>query len=83
MRPHSDVEMAKRRGLRFYVSRKAKRGGPWERLFATGDLDEALSRAQATHDHEVAVFVESQFGGFLYWTSKHPETFNSVVIQPQ
>jgi hypothetical protein len=81
MRPSEDIDIARRRHLRFYVSRKHRQGAPWARTFVTDDLDAALERARAEQGFETAVFVESASGGFLYWTSKHPEVFNSSVLE--
>jgi hypothetical protein len=81
MRPNEDIDIARRRHLRFYVSRKEKRGAPWTKTFATEDIDLALERARTEDDYEVAVFVETASGGFIYWTSKHPDVFNSTVLE--
>ena len=43
-------------------------------------LDEALSRARATTAFETAVFANSESGGFMYWTSKHPDCLNTTVL---
>jgi len=51
------------------------------RDFATDDLDAALERARSEREFETAVFMEAAAGGFLYWTSKHPEVFNSSVLE--
>jgi len=51
------------------------------RAFVTDDLDVALERARSEPDFETAVFVEAAAGGFLYWTSKHPDVFNSSVLE--
>lgn len=80
MRPNEDIDIARRRQLRFYVSRKEKRGALWAKTFVTEDLDLALQRARDGSGYEVAVFVETGSGGFIYWTSKHPEVFNSTVL---
>jgi hypothetical protein len=81
MRPIEDLDIARRRHLRFYVSRKHQQGAPWVRAFVTDDLDAALERARTEQDFETAVFVETASGGFLYWTSGHPEVFNSSVLE--
>ena len=81
MRPSQDVDIARRRQLRFYVSRKEKRGAPWTKTFATEDIDLALERARIEAHYEVAVFVETASGGFIYWTSQHPDVFNSTVLE--
>jgi hypothetical protein len=81
MRPNEDIDLARKRRLRFYVSRKEKKGAPWAKTFVTEELDLALEHARAESDYEVAVFVETASGGFIYWTSKHPEVFNSTVLE--
>lgn len=80
MIPPADLEVASERGLRFQVCRKTKSGAKWNAVFETQDLGVAVSRAQAERDYEVAVFVVTDSGGFQYWTSRHPEVFNSDVI---
>jgi hypothetical protein len=80
MIPPADVAIAVERGLRFQVCRKAKRGAQWVAGFETQDLAGAVSRARTENDYEVAVFVVTDTGGFQYWTSRHPEVFNSDVI---
>src|SRR5438034_6180963 len=55
------------------------RGTRWieiERNIA--DLHDAMVLANNTKAYETGVFVQ---GGFLYWTSVHPELFNSTVIK--
>jgi hypothetical protein len=81
MRPNGDVDIARKRQRRFYVSRKAKVGAPWVKGFVTEELDLALEHARAQSDHEVAVFVATRHGGFRYWTSNHPLAFNSTVLE--
>jgi hypothetical protein len=79
---NEDIESARRQRLRFKVSRKEQRGAPWLGVFEGEDLEEALSRARAETAYEAAVFVVTNSGGFIYWTSAAPDVFNSTVVQP-
>ena len=83
MRPRDDMDIARRRQLQFYVARKAKRGAQWIKTSVTGDIDVALERAHTEDDYEVAVFVATTSGGFIYWTSEHPDVYNSSVLEAE
>lgn len=75
----NDRALAHERGHRFDIARKDGRGTRWieiERNVA--DLHDAMVLARDTKAYETGVFVQ---GGFLYWTSVHPEIFNSTVIE--
>jgi hypothetical protein len=78
--PLEDIDVARSRGLEFSVARKANRGAPWKTVFSVDCLQTALDRARAEEDYEVAIFLETRLGGFIYWTSKHPDVFNSSVL---
>lgn len=78
-----DLEIARQRGLRFYVCRKEARGTRWIHLTEeTEELESAIKRAKAEVAHEVAIFIETDTGGFQYWTSRFPDAFNSTVLEP-
>ncbi|WP_147443431.1 MULTISPECIES: hypothetical protein [unclassified Corallococcus] len=76
----TDAELARQRGYRFYVSRKEQRGGRWLKVYEGEMLEEALRVGREAKAFEVAVFLETAHGGFVYWTSKHPDVFNSSVL---
>ncbi len=65
MRPQSDVDIAKEKRLRFYVSNKAEKGGAWNRVYSCCDLDSALVHARTEGGYEVAVFVQGAEGGYV------------------
>lgn len=79
--PEEDFQLASQRRLTFYVGEKMKRGSPWLEILRTTDLTEALTRAQQIVNDEAGVLVETRHGGFIYWTSLHPDVFNSTVLQ--
>ena len=78
-----DARVARERGLKFYVVRKARRGKRWEEV-ADGveDLVEAVSLAGQIRDaYESGVFVNYEgVGGFIYWTSLHADLLSSSVL---
>jgi hypothetical protein len=74
----NDRAAAKARGHWFTVATKEKRGARWVDVHSEiADLHEAMIRARSLHAYEVSVFVR---GGYIYWTTAHPEVFNSTVI---
>jgi hypothetical protein len=80
MIPDQHLAMATDAGLRFYATVKQRRGGRWEKVVRDVALDEAYQRATAESAFERAVFVHTPVGGFMYWTSRFPDTFNSDAL---
>ncbi|RKI74681.1 hypothetical protein D7X55_01765 [Corallococcus sp. AB049A] len=76
----TDAERARELGLRFYVATKEKQGARWSTFFESGDLEEALRAGREKSAFEVAVFVATASGGFVYWTSRSPDVFNASVL---
>ena len=80
---NKDAQLARERGLRFEVTKKAGRGKRWETV-ASGveDLIEAMSLAGQIRDtYESGVFASYMgVGGFVYWTSLYPELLNSTIL---
>lgn len=83
MIPETDVFLAERRSLMFYVSAKVVPRGPWMRISESIGFREALERAAAQKEQhaEVGVFVEIPSGGLLYWSSRMPDVYNSLVLR--
>jgi hypothetical protein len=51
---------------------------PWQEVRRDiDDLDEAMRLARDLEVYEAGVFAH---GGLLYWTSAHPDLFNSTVL---
>ncbi|HZJ11366.1 MAG TPA: hypothetical protein VFD26_01780 [Methyloceanibacter sp.] len=51
---------------------------PWQEVHRDiDDLDEAMRLARDLEVYEAGVFAP---GRFLYWTSAHPDLFNSTVL---
>ena len=78
-----DAKHARKRGLTFEVVSKAGRGKRWETVEANiSDLERAIQLARSLGGYESGVFTDGPYplGGFLYWTSKRPEVYNSTVI---
>lgn len=74
----ADTAIANERGFLFGVMRKEKRHGSWTEVFVDiQDLQTAMTMASAVQAYEVGVFL----GGKIYWTSRCPDVFNSIVIQ--
>ena len=73
-----DRALAHERGHRFDVATKDGRGKRWIEIDRSiADLHDAMVLARDTKAYETGVFLQ----GFLYWTSIHPEVFNSTVIE--
>lgn len=73
-----DLAIARSRGHLFFVATKDGRGLRWrDARLDIADLDEAMRFARGLEAYEVGVFVQ---GGFLYWTSAHPDLLNSTVL---
>ena len=74
----ADRAAAKSRGHLFSVATKEKRGARWIEVHTEiDDLHAAMMPAQNLLAYEVGIFVN---GGFIYWTSIHPDLFNSTAI---
>jgi hypothetical protein len=83
--PETDVIVANERGLAFYISAKAEAQGHWNRVAGNLSLAAALelsSNDQLVSRAEVGVFVETRSGGILYWSSRKPAVFNSLILRP-
>jgi hypothetical protein len=80
MIPTEDLTIASEQGLTFHASIKRQRGGRWEEVLTGVALDIAYQRALSEDAFERAVFVQTETGGRMYWTSRFPTTFNSVVL---
>jgi hypothetical protein len=80
MLPTEHLTMASQLGLSFYASVKQRRGGCWEKVLTSASLKAAFERATAEEAFERAVFVQTQAGGIMYWTSRHPSTFNTEAL---
>ena len=79
----TDGIAAKQRGLIFSVCRKEKRHAKWTGVLeGIADLPSAIDQAKPIEAYEVAVFTQGPepLGGYMYWTSRDPETLNSTVI---
>lgn len=77
-----DAELAASLGLKFKVSRKEARGARWQTVEDNIDsLEYAVEKAKTIDDYESCVFVRQLSGGYIYWTSRHPDLLNSVVIK--
>ena len=69
-----DLAIARSRGHLFFVATKDGRGLCWrDARLDIADLDEAMRFARGLEAYEVG-------GGFLYWTSAHPDLLNSTVL---
>jgi hypothetical protein len=61
---------------------KAIPRGRWSSIAEALGLEAAFELARKTsNEGEVGVFVDSAAGGFLYWTSRVPELFNSIALK--
>ena len=77
----ADRQAALRRGYRFFVAQKVERGSRWQHVRDDiADLHEAIVHAQSLTAHEVAVFVVRTGGGYIYWSSRQPDVYNTTVI---
>ncbi len=81
-----DRELAKTRGILFEVCSKAGQSQQWITIEkGIRDLDDAMILVNSLDGldvlYEVGIFVEIQGLGFVYWTTKNPDLFNSSVIQ--
>lgn len=77
-----DARVARERGLKFKVMKKAGRGQRWETIEAgLEDLVEAVSLAGSIETYESGVLVYNpRGGGMIYWTSLHTDLLNSPVL---
>jgi hypothetical protein len=80
--PLEDIEKASKRGLVFKVADKQGPGRRWQFVDEFIDsIEVAVARAKDMGGYESAVFLPTQqANGFLYWTSRDPELFNSTVL---
>jgi len=79
----ADAASAKRRGMTFTICHRDKPKAQWrDAEIGISDLIVALKRAAALDAFETAVFTAGPepLGGFMYWSSRHPEVLNSTVI---
>lgn len=83
MFPETDQIIADERGLAFYVSVKQMPENRWRRIEERLPLRVALgvAKERAKPGVEIAVFVDARSGGLLYWTSKDPDVYNSIVLR--
>lgn len=81
--PREDVQLAAKRGLTFRVMDKSVPRGRWQlRLAGIASLERAADIASDLEGaSESGIFVETSAGGFLYWTSRDADLFNSIVLQ--
>lgn len=78
-----DAQLARSRGLKFEVTRKAARGARWQTVDTDiDDLEQAVRKAEAVDDYESGVFVSfpPERAGFIYWSSNHPDVLNNTVL---
>ena len=79
-----DQPIATEKGLTFTVAKKEKKGAPWVDLKENiENLLEAFQFSISVESFEVAIFVVYKFGGIHYWSSRHPEIFNSGALTHQ
>jgi len=77
----TDRQIAHERGYRFFVAQKTERGGRWQHMRDDiADLHEAIVHARSLTAYEVAVFVVRTGGGYIYWSSRQPDVYNTTVI---
>jgi hypothetical protein len=77
----TDRETALNKGYTFFVAQKLERGARWLHLRDDiADLHKALVQAQSHTAYEVGVFVVRDGLGYIYWTSREPDLYNTTVI---
>lgn len=77
MAPETDIAAAAEHRRQFYVSRKIEKR--WSRVSdSVFDLQDAMEFALLYED--AAVFMTTDSGGFIYWSSKNPSIYNSSII---
>jgi hypothetical protein len=77
--PDDDITESIRLGLTFKVAQKPGRHERWESVRSgIASPAESVEYARQVSAWEVAVFTSE---GFQYWSSRHPECFNSPVIR--
>ena len=81
--PETDVFIARKRSLHFYVCTKERRGARWVRLVENLDLDAAMDFANDKVEtcFEVGVLLSTLSGGYIYWTSTIRDVFNSPMLR--
>ena len=78
----SDRLTAQNRGYLFFVAVKAEHGSQWAHVRdEIADLDEAMALARSQTAFEAAVYVVRTGGGYIYWSSRHPDVYNATVIE--
>ena len=78
-----DTEHAKLRGMTFKVVSKPGQGQRWQTIGQpVDDLSEAVALAKKVDAWESGVFTAGpeKLAGFKYWSSHHPDLFNSIVV---
>ena len=81
--PETDTLVAHQRSLLFWVSVKKAPRGSWVQVMENVGLREAMEIALGANDDcvEAGIFVETASGGMLYWSSRTPDVFNSLVLR--
>lgn len=75
----NDRALARSHGHLFSVLSKDGWGMPWQEVRRDiDDLDEAMRLARDLEVYEAGVFAH---GRFLYWTTAHPDLFNSTALE--
>ena len=78
---YNDNRRAIEHGIHFKVSQKDNKGARWVNIKDDiSSIFDAIKCAQSIQCFEVAIFAMHEVGGFLYWSSKNPEEFNSSVL---
>ena len=78
-----DARQAELRGMTFKVVSKPAQGKRWETVGPpVHDLSKAVALAKEIDAWESGVFTAGpgKLAGYLYWSSHHPDLFNSSVI---
>lgn len=78
-----DAERARQLGLTFAVAVEAGRGQPWRKVRESIEaLRAAVQLATDERAWEAGVLTDgpSHAAGSLYWTSRHPNLWNSTVV---
>jgi hypothetical protein len=76
-----DRHLARERGYRFSVAVQDGRGKPWkDEGRDLEDLRDAFIVADHLSAWKVAIFVNRETGGFVYWSSDAPTVLNSDVL---
>lgn len=84
--PEQDLHAGQSTSITFSIAVKTKKGGAWQDQARVDDLQQAFSNLLAIEGdvYERGLFVHfGRRGGFVYWTSLAPGTFNSSVLELQ